>query len=464
MQRAELTKMIRAEQLPKSVSRETVMNVTALVVSLAVNGLLLVLLGSWSILQARQRLQVGLMPQEELVVSLEELLPELVPVPAPPPPAAAQKQVYVETFSDQQAEPSPDRAPFESDKNTRAATEIVPSAPGEAPVPTQQGLDLVKGISMRDHNFADGKDGEIPRSVPTKPGLPVPSGPPQPAETAMAQQQAPPVEAPEDAIPKEATERLEKTSPTEMQTVAKPADGKKEEAPEPKPETPAGPEGGVPERMEMAKVDLPGKLRDLGNELDETAPKSMPEDSMPEKAPTLSDPTVPILQTPRVRASAAVAPRTASNRPLTPAMPVPQGAEPKPLTNGNADMAAFSPARKLNTMKGSLSNIGKSAVDADATPVGAYKAAVSRAVERRWHELRLKNGSFVSFGSLKIRFEVNSRGNVRGIRVIHQDAGAVLTDFSMAAIATAAIPPMPKDVAEAFGDEPLEVNYDILIY
>jgi outer membrane biosynthesis protein TonB len=145
-------------------------------------------------------------------------------------------------------------------------------------------------------------------------------------------------------------------------------------------------------------------------------------------------------------------------------MPVPQGSAPKPLTNGNADMAAFSPARKLNTMKGSLSNIGKSAVDADATPVGAYKAAVSRAVERRWHELRLKNGSFVSFGSLKIRFEVNSRGNVRGIRVIHQDAGAVLTDFSMAAIATAAIPPMPKDVAEAFGDEPLEVNYDILIY
>jgi len=440
------------------------MNVTALVVSLAVNGLMLLMLGSWSVMQASHRLKVAPMPQEELVVSLEELLPELVPVPAPPPPAAEQKQVYVETFTDQQAAKSQDRAPFESDKNTRAATEMVPATPGEAPVPTQQGLDLVKGISMQDHNFADGKDGEIPRSVPTKPGLPVPTGPPQPAETAMAQQQAPPVEAPEDAIPKEVTERPEKTSPAEMQTVAKPDQGKEESAPEPKPDVPAGPEGGVPERMEMAKVDLPGKLRELSNELDETAPKSMPEDSMPEKAPALADPTVPILQTPRVRASAAVAPRTASNRPLTPAMPVPQGAAPKPLTNGNADMAAFSPARKLNTMKGSLSNIGKSSVDAEATPAGAYKAAVSRAVERRWHELRLKNASFVSYGSLKIRFLVNSRGNVSGIRVIHQDAGAVLTDFSIAAIASASIPPMPRDVAEAFGEEPLEVNYDILIY
>ncbi|RFC43217.1 MAG: hypothetical protein DVB23_002738 [Verrucomicrobia bacterium] len=448
--------MIRAQQFPVSLSRETVMNIAAVAVSVAVNGMLLLLLGSWSVLQARQRLKVTAAPREELVVSLEEILPELVPAPVPAPPSA--KQVFVETFSDQQADRSPERAPFESDKNTRAATEKVAVTPGAAPVPTQDGLDKVQGISMRDHNFADGRDGEIPRSVPTKPGLPVPVAAPQPMEDSTPRPMLDP------AIPQELEQRPEKTSPTEMKAVAQPSDGKVEKAEAPKPEVPAGPAGGAEQRMEMAKVDLPGRVREMTQELDETAPKSRPEDAMPEKAPPLADPFVPMLQAPRVRPSAEVGPRTAMNRPLTPAVPAPQGGTPKPLTNGSADMAAFSPARRLNTMKGSLSNIGKSSVDAESTPVGIYKAAVSRAVERRWHELRLKNASFVSYGSLKIRFFVSSRGRVSGIRVVHQDAGAILTDFSIAAIASAAIPAMPPEVAEAFGDEPLEVNYDILIY
>jgi outer membrane biosynthesis protein TonB len=127
-------------------------------------------------------------------------------------------------------------------------------------------------------------------------------------------------------------------------------------------------------------------------------------------------------------------------------------------------MAAFSPARRLNTMKGSLSNAGANAVDAEATPIGAYKAALSRVIERRWQELRQKNGTFVSYGSLKIRFLVNRSGKVSGLRVVHQDAGAVLTSFSLEAIASAKIPPMPEEVAQAFDNEPLEVSYDILIY
>jgi len=95
-------------------------------------------------------------------------------------------------------------------------------------------------------------------------------------------------------------------------------------------------------------------------------------------------------------------------------------------------------------MTGSLSNTGETSVDAESTPVGIYEAAVARAVERRWHELRQKNGSFVSYGSLKIRFLVNRSGRTSGIRVTHQDAGAVLTNFSLAAIGSASIPPCPR--------------------
>jgi hypothetical protein len=448
--------MTRADQLPTPMSREAVINFTALVVSLLCNGLVVVMLGALSMLQSQPRTKASPFQEEEMVVSLEELLPELLPEPE----AAKAKQLYAETFSDQEAEQAPERAPFESDRNTRAATEVVPDKPGEMPVPTQEGLDLVKALSMRDHNFAEGPDAEIPRSAPSAPGMPVPPSPPKPMEAAAVPPAEPP---PPEAIPKETKEQPEETSPTEMAVVENPDRGKAEEAPPEKVEAPDGPAGGVPERMEMAKLDVEARTRELGDAtMEGVAPEPKMEDAMPEKAPQLADPTMPFFQTPRVRPSALVAPPE-MERP-EPVPPMPPGAKPQPLTNGQADLAAFSPARKLNTMKGSLSNLGKSAVDAEATPVGAYKASVSRAIERRWHELRQKNGSFVSYGSLKIGFLVNARGKVSGIRVLHQDAGAVLTDFSIAAIATAPIPAMPPDVAEAFGNDPLEVNYDILIY
>jgi hypothetical protein len=453
--------MIQVSQMPRTVSRETMTTIVAVLGSLLINGVLLILAGVWALFQEQQRLAVPAPQAEEFVVSLEELLPEIIAqevMPAPEPAA----QAFVETFTDQETQQRPDRAPFESDRNTRAATKVVPDQPGELPVPTQEGLKEIKGISMREHNFAAGPDGAIPRSTPTPPGMPVVPGMVK-APDAMTTPQ--PDSPPEESVPaKEKAEPTEKTSPTETKVVAKPDTGRAEEAPDPT-DIPEGKAGGVPDRMEMAKVDLPARARELtGDELDESMAPRADEDAMPEKAPQLADPMVSILQAPRVRATAPVAKAAPPKPPAPPSMPIPPGAAPRPLTNGEADMAAFSPSRRLNTMKGSLTNSGENAVDAESTPVGMYKAAVSRAIERRWHELRHKNASFVSYGSLKIRFFVNRRGNVSGVRVVHQDAGAVLTNFSIAAVTSALIPAMPEEVAEAFDNEPLEVNYDILIY
>jgi outer membrane biosynthesis protein TonB len=246
--------------------------------------------------------------------------------------------------------------------------------------------------------------------------------------------------------------------------VARARDGTAEEA-EPT-EAKPGPEGGATPPLEMARIDLPKQRETFADALDvrdEASPAPDTEDAMPERAPVV-DATEPWFQMPRVRPGAPLVAKPLARPESPPAVNAPPGARPSPETMGQADLAAFSPERRLNTMNGSLSNQGKSGIDAEATPVGAYKAKVARAVERRWHELRTKNASFVSFGSLKVRFLVNRNGHVSGIRVVHQDAGAVLTDFSLAAIASAAIPPMPPEVADAFGSEPLEVTYDILIY
>ncbi|MEM0969869.1 MAG: hypothetical protein AAGJ31_10995, partial [Verrucomicrobiota bacterium] len=101
---------------------------------------------------------------------------------------------------------------------------------------------------------------------------------------------------------------------------------------------------------------------------------------------------------------------------------------------------------------------------AEATELGKYKNLVNRAIEKRWHFLRVQHEAFVTYGSLKIRFEVRKDGRVSGLRVIHDDANSIMTSFSLDAVASARIPVMPESVSSQLGGAPLEVTYDILIY
>jgi len=134
-------------------------------------------------------------------------------------------------------------------------------------------------------------------------------------------------------------------------------------------------------------------------------------------------------------------------------------------TLGDADEAAFSPERHINKINGSVSNIGRNpSVDAERTPMGIYKKKVMDAIERRWHILRQENAAFVSYGSLKLKFEVNRRGHVSDVRIVHKQANEIVTSFSMKAITTANIPAMPDDIVTLLGDGPLEITYDIIIY
>ncbi len=396
-------------------------------------------------------------PPNEVVVSLEQLLPENLEREEP------QKRPFLDTLANQESETAPENPAFESERNTVATTELPAADPSAEAVPTQEGQEKVPFMELQDHRFVDGpEDKPIPQSEPAPEGVPVP---PSDRLSAAPQEQAQPSLEPVDMVETPA-EPQENTDPKASEVLENAANG---EAIRPRVlDAEAGEEGGAPEVMELAQVDPAQMQRSFSDPLDVLDERTLlPEDeldAMPEERPEPVDPVNPLFREPEAAPNpqAMATPVTQDD---TPSVPLQPGLQPRPETQGIGNEAAFSPERNRNKMKGSLSNIGRNAaLDAEQTALGKYKSAVGRAIERRWHILRTHNESFVSFGSLKLRFAVDARGKVAGVRVLHDDASAIVKDFSLAAIMTAEIPPMPEEIVDLLGNEPLEVTYDIIIY
>ena len=115
----------------------------------------------------------------------------ILPMEAPKP----QEPIYVSTAGQNTLEP-PKNAPFESDKNTRAASEAAPS--GSAPMPSLAGRDSPV-LELANKDYTAGKPGQpaappreqsAQQSPPAEPQSTQASAPPAPSELAL--REAPP--------------------------------------------------------------------------------------------------------------------------------------------------------------------------------------------------------------------------------------------------------------------------------
>ena len=113
---------------------------------------------------------------------------------------------------------------------------------------------------------------------------------------------------------------------------------------------------------------------------------------------------------------------------------------------------------------GKLSNLGQAALDVEETVLGHYKKKVDLAVQKSWHRARTAHADFVKFGSLKVRFWVNEKGDIVDIRLLRNDADPVMVDFSISGILRADIPPVPEDLIKLTQDGRMEFEYEIIIY
>ena len=85
------------------------------------------------------------------------------------------------------------------------------------------------------------------------------------------------------------------------------------------------------------------------------------------------------------------------------------------------------------------------------------------AIEKSWHRFRLSNRDDITAGNLRLRFRVDSKGQVRNLKIVRDEANIGMTEFTLKAILAADIPAMPKDVAGMLGSNGLVMNYTVLV-
>lgn len=125
---------------------------------------------------------------------------------------------------------------------------------------------------------------------------------------------------------------------------------------------------------------------------------------------------------------------------------------------------AFQPETLKKRTLGKLSNLGEAALNVEETDLGHFKKKVDLAIQKSWHRARSAHADLVKYGSLKVRFWINQRGQIVDIRLLRNDADPVVVDFSISGILRAQIPPVPEKLIERTQDGRMEFEYEIIIY
>jgi len=326
---------------------------------------------------------------------------------------------YVRTTQNEREALAPDQAAFQSDRNTRAASELAPEEGGLENLPSQDGVDL-PFLEMADRDVVDGEladDATIPVAAIEiiQPLLAA-------TESIRSLELEPPLDS--ELLPEPAVEAAAEPAPASV------AETLLDDSP-------------LSESGEMAAAFV-GELPVEGE--GDTPGEENPE-ADPDREPELAEASPP------------------ERREKT----QPEERPPSPLPTPGSEKAeekdVFQPHTRRNKVAGTISNRGKSAaVDAAETPLGRYTRKVTGAVERSWHFERRRKSDFVSYGSLKVSFVVAASGKPGSLSIIEDDANPIMIDFTLGAILSAEIPPMPKEVRELLGGEPLEITYDVIIY
>lgn len=124
---------------------------------------------------------------------------------------------------------------------------------------------------------------------------------------------------------------------------------------------------------------------------------------------------------------------------------------------------AYRPETRTTRIQGGISNRGRNAVNALATPMGRYKKMLSDAIGSRWYYYVRNDMGLLSIGTVIIRFVVRADGKVEGVQVISNSSNETFATTSIRSIIEAEIPPIPPEVASVIDGGKLEVDYTFTI-
>ena len=405
-------------------------------------------------------------PIPEVTVMLAELLEDVELTPR------ELEQRYMRTDADQESEEKPENAPFHSDRNTIATSERTPDPSESEEMPAVNGRTDLPFVEIRDREYVDGDflDRSL-ASAPSAASMPSPALPTTPSPPDSTQDPTPPrdpSEVPSEkevdlpADPSEKPQEAPEEAPENPAEADTPPDRADEEEIQPDSETLTEtpmlaqrqesfdtPFPAAPVRREETAVEDREAEATKETEVDgEAAAPETPEAASAQ--PQLKQ-YVPQAQQPMAQSTPAPASTASPDVPPTPKPP--------------SDTPAFNSHTRAREMEGSAKNVGNTpSFNVESSALGKYKKAVTQAVERKWHRYRERHSDFVTYGTLKVRFRVDKNGNARNLKLIKNDANAVMAEFTLRAVLDADIPEMPSEVSSMLGPSGLEINYDVIVY
>lgn len=86
----------------------------------------------------------------------------------------------------------------------------------------------------------------------------------------------------------------------------------------------------------------------------------------------------------------------------------------------------FSFRQEKTTLRGADVSPGEAGVNAEATPLGRYKAKVYQLIGSQWRFMVRRQNSLLSYGTIKIRFWLLANGSLERLEVLNQTPGSEL--------------------------------------
>ncbi|EDY15957.1 hypothetical protein CfE428DRAFT_6521 [Chthoniobacter flavus Ellin428] len=338
---------------------------------------------------------------------------------APPPP----DRLFLDSRGLDIAKDPSDHSLIESDENMKAASEL--PATGDSLLPGQMGKNLPFNAFQTTRSLLGPMAQPFAPTPPSAQPLPAPP----PPNVQVAQQEpdkTPPTPTPADNAPQ---------SPKPP-----PPDAKKTEQKD-KPLTAENVQKKVQKLKEVEKL--------LDDEIAVTKRETVP------KAVTQIEPPA---NTPSPVAHAAKL-RPIEDQPQQMAKLTTPAPRPQPQHS-----SGYTPEQEKNRIESSISNRGKSAVDAIATPMAKYRKAVNDAIGSRWYYYIHDKMDLIAFGSVRISFVIDAQGHISGSRVEANTSNQSLADVSMRAVHDAEIGPPPSDPGSPISTAPLEWTLTFTYY
>ena len=150
-------------------------------------------------------------------------------------------------------------------------------------------------------------------------------------------------------------------------------------------------------------------------------------------------------------------PRESENRSEAEAANRGEGGTAEKQLEGPPKEKGFRTESKRTRMEGTLNRRGRNSLDVENTAIGRYKASINRMIEREWQRQCINHRNHILPGILTLRFYVDERGGVSGLRFIDEfHASEIQKGFTLQSVRVPKFPVMPKKVAGELEGESLE--------